>query len=61
MTKEKKPLHPGHSLAIGIAIGLLIGVAMGNIPIGICIGAGLGTLYAAGAKKEENKKDKEDK
>ena len=59
MAKEKKPLHPGQSLAIGLAIGLGFGVAMDNIPIGICIGAGLGTLYAASAKKEENKKDKE--
>ena len=33
MAKEKKPLHPGQSLAIGIAIGMLIGVAMDNIPI----------------------------
>ncbi len=59
MKKEKKPLHPGQGLAIGIAIGMMIGVAMDNIPIGICIGAGLGTVYAAHAKKEENKKDKE--
>ena len=61
MAKEKKPLHPGQSLAIGIAIGMLIGVAMDNIPIGICIGAALGTAYSANARKEENKKDKEDK
>ena len=61
MAEEKKPLHPGQALAIGVALGLCIGVAMGNIPIGICIGAGLGTVYSAHAKKEENKKDKEDK
>ena len=59
MAKEKKPLHPGHSLAIGMAIGLCFGVAMDNIPIGICIGVGLGTVYSAHAKREENKKDKE--
>ena len=61
MAKEKKPLHPGQSLDIGLAIGMLIGVAMDNIPIGICIGVALGTAYSANARKEENKKDKEDK
>ena len=55
MAEDKKKLHPGHYLAIGIALGLCIGAAMGNIPIGICIGAGLGTAYAANAKKKENK------
>jgi hypothetical protein len=34
---------------------------MDNIPIGICIGAGLGTAYAANAKKKEKEEDKEDK
>ena len=61
MAKEKNPLHPGQSLAIGLAIGLGFGVAMDNIPIGMCIGAALGTAYSANARKEENKKDKEDK
>ena len=57
MTKEKKPLHPGHSLAIGMAIGLCFGIAMDNIPIGICIGVALGAAYSTNTKKEENKKD----
>jgi hypothetical protein len=61
MTKEKNPLHPGQCIAIGLAIGMLIGVAMDNIPIGMCIGAALGTAYSANVKKEKNKKDKEDK
>ena len=61
MTKEKKPLHPGHSLAIGMAIGLFFVVAMDTIPIGICIGVALGAAYSANTKKEDNKKDKEDK
>ena len=58
MSEEKRNMHKGHYLAIGMALGLCIGVAMDNIPIGICIGAGLGTAYAVNTKKEE-KKDKE--
>ena len=57
MAKEKKPLHPGHSLAIGMAIGLCFGIAMDNIPIGLCIGVALGTAYSACFNK--NKEDKE--
>ena len=59
MAKEKKPLHPGHSLAIGMAIGLCFGIAMDNIPIGICIGVALGAAYSTNARGKENKKDKE--
>ena len=61
MAKEKKPLHPGQCIAIGLVIGMGFGVAMDNIPIGICIGVALGAAYSTNAKKEENKKDKEDK
>ena len=42
-----------------MAIGLCFGVAMDNIPVGICIGVALGAAYSANTKKEENKKDKE--
>ena len=59
MAEKKRNLHKGHYLALGLAIGLMLGFAMDNIPVGICIGAGLGTAYSANLKKEENTEDKE--
>lgn len=50
MAKEKKPLHPGQCIAIGLAIG--------NISLGICIGLGLGS--AAALYEGKKKKDKEE-
>ena len=57
MSEEKKNLHKGHYLAIGMALGLGVGAAMGNIPIGLCIGLALGTAFG----HFHTNKDKEDK
>ena len=56
MAEEKKDFQ-GKWLAVGIAIGMLIGMLMDNIPLGICIGAGLGTAVALNEKKK-NKEEK---
>jgi uncharacterized protein (DUF2062 family) len=53
---EKKKDFDGKWLAIGVAIGVAIGASMGNIPLGMCIGAGLGTAIALNENKKKEEK-----
>lgn len=59
MAEEKKNLKQGQGIAIGIALGLMVGIATDNIALWLCIGVALGAAYSTNAKKEVNKKDKE--
>ena len=49
----------GKWLAIGVASGVAFGAAISNIPLGVCIGLGIGgaiTLFEK--KKNKDKKEK---
>ena len=56
MAEEKKDFD-GKWIAIGAGIGVAIGAAIGNIPLGLCIGVGLGGAITLA---EQKKKDKEE-
>ena len=54
MAKEKKSLEQGQGIAIGIALGLMVGLATDNIALWLCIGVALGASYE-GYNKKKNK------
>lgn len=54
----KKKLEQGQGIAIGIALGLMVGLATDNIALWLCIGVALGAAYEG---KSKVKKDKEEK
>lgn len=56
MGDEEKQLQNGQYLSIGIALGVIIGVVMDNIPMGLCIGVGIGG--AVTLSKQKKNKDK---
>jgi len=58
MAKEMKNLEQGQGIAIGIALGLMVGLATDNIALWLCIGVALGAAYEG---KSKVKKDKEEK
>ena len=58
MAKGKKHLEQGQGIAIGIALGLMVGLATDNIALWLCVGVALGAAYEG---KSKVKKDKEEK
>ena len=58
MEEGKKNLEQGQGIAIGIALGLMVGLATDNIALWLCIGVALGAAYEG---KSKVKKDKEEK
>ena len=58
MEEGKKKLEQGQGIAIGIALGLMVGLATDNIALWLCIGVALGAAYEG---KSKVKKDKEEK
>ena len=58
MAEEKKDFQ-GKWVAIGTAIGVALGAALSNIPLGLCIGVGIGGFATlVEQKKNENKEEK---
>ena len=51
-------VSPSSGMAIGIALGLMVGIATDNIALWLCIGVALGAAYEG---KSKVKKDKEEK
>ena len=58
MANGKKKLEQGQGIAIGIALGLMVGLATDNIALWLCIGVAIGAAYEG---KSKVKKDKEEK
>ena len=54
MAKEKKSLEQGQGIAIGIALGLMVGLATDNIALWLWIGVARGASYV-GYNKKKNK------
>ena len=55
---EKKDFD-GKWLAIGVASGVALGAALSNIPLGLCIGVGIGGFATlVEQKKNKNKEEK---
>lgn len=50
----------GRYLSLGIALGLLFGAAIGNIPLGLLLGLSLGVL-AGRFPRRENDSDRQDR
>ena len=53
MAKQKKNLEQGQGVAIGIALGLMVGLATDNIALWLCIGVAIGASYVK--KERENR------
>jgi hypothetical protein len=41
-----------NNLAVGIALGIVFGVALGNIGLGIALGTAFGLLFGSSCKKK---------
>lgn len=57
MEEEKKQPKQGRYIALGVALGMLMGVAWDNIPIGLAFGLAVGAALECWNGRKRNKEE----